>query len=87
MGKKNCKKVIYCKPKYIYSDTYTEKEVIYVHPIKRINREHIEYVPRHVYEEEIINEVIDPGEPGACGCEDGKKRSSGMKRSTGKRRS
>jgi hypothetical protein len=62
----NNKRVIYCDPEYIYDDTYTEKEVIFVHPIKRIYREHIKYVPRHVYEEETINEVIDPGSPDKC---------------------
>ncbi|KOO46466.1 hypothetical protein [Priestia koreensis] len=71
MNRKRChdndkKKVVYCDPEYIVCDTYTEKEVIYVHPIKRINREHIRYVPRHVYEEETINEIIDPGEPDGC---------------------
>ena len=75
MDEKKCNKVIHCKPKYIFSDTYTEREVTYVHPIKHINREHIRYVPRHVYEEETINEVIDPGEPNDCNC-DTKKRNS-----------
>lgn len=43
MGKKS--KVYYCDPKYIVTDKYTDKEVVYVHPIKHINREHIRYVP------------------------------------------
>lgn len=72
MGKKS--KVYYCDPKYIVTDKYTDKEVVYVHPIKHINREHIRYVPRHVYQEETIHEVIDPGDPGKCGCKKNKKR-------------
>ncbi|QQD81097.1 hypothetical protein JD965_14415 [Bacillus siamensis] len=72
MGKKS--KVYYCDPKYIVTDTYTDKEVVYVHPIKHIKREHIRYVPRHVYQKETIHEVIDPGDPGKCGCKKHKKR-------------
>lgn len=66
MDKKKCHKVVHCDPEYIVSDTYTDREITYVHPIKRIHREHIRYIPRHVYEEETINEVIDPGEPNEC---------------------
>ncbi|MEW4286109.1 hypothetical protein [Priestia koreensis] len=68
MDKRNCRKpkVVYCDPEYIYCDTYRKEEIIFVHPIKRINREHIQYVPRHVYEEENFNEVIDPGVPDSC---------------------
>nr|MDH3106442.1 hypothetical protein [Bacillus velezensis] len=72
MGKKS--KVYYCDPKYIVTDKYTDKEVVYVHPIKHINREHIRYVPRHVYQEETIHEVIDPEIQGKCGCKKHKKR-------------
>ncbi|XYY59377.1 hypothetical protein ACNSPU_14250 [Bacillus velezensis] len=72
MGKKS--KVYYCDPKYIVTDKYTDKEVVYVHPIKHINREHIRYVPRHVYKEETIHEVIDPGDPGKCGCKKAEKK-------------
>ncbi|MFT3653661.1 hypothetical protein DALLNEIH_00077 [Bacillus sp. B01(2024)] len=54
MGKKS--KVYYCDPKYIVTDTYTDKEVVYV------------------YQEETIHEVIDPGDPGKCGCKKQKKR-------------
>lgn len=66
MNQNNCNEPIYCDPKYIIKDTYIEKEVIYVHPIIHINREHIQYVPRHVYEEKTIHEVIDPGYPDCC---------------------
>ncbi|MFB9757176.1 hypothetical protein [Ectobacillus funiculus] len=66
-------KCIYCDPQYIVNDRYTEREVTYVHPIVHVNREHIVYVPRHVYEEHTINEVIDPGYPDGCGCNQKKK--------------
>lgn len=66
MDQNNCNERIYCDPKHIIKDVYTEKEVIYVHPIIHINREHIQYVPRHVYEEKTIHEVIDPGYPDCC---------------------
>lgn len=59
MGKES--KVYYCDPKYVVTDTCTDREAVYVHPIKYINREQIRYVPRHVYQEETIHEVIDPG--------------------------
>jgi len=68
VDKNKCNKRIYCDPKYIIKDTYVEKEVTYVHPIVHINREHIRYVPRHVYEEKTINEVVDPGYPDCCDC-------------------
>ncbi|OQR53331.1 hypothetical protein [Bacillus sp. CDB3] len=75
MGNKNCNNncndIIYCEPKYIINDICVEKEVTYVHPIVHVNREHIRYVPRHVYEEKTINEVVDPGYPDCC--EDNKK--------------
>ncbi|MEC3838847.1 hypothetical protein [Bacillus amyloliquefaciens] len=47
MGKES--KVYYCAPKYVVTDTYTDSEAVYVHPIKHINREHIRYVLRYVY--------------------------------------
>ncbi|OIK20161.1 hypothetical protein [Bacillus amyloliquefaciens] len=72
MGKES--KVYYCAPKYVVTDTCTDREAVYVHPIKHINREHIRYVPRHVYQEETIHEVIDPGDPEKCECKKHKKR-------------
>ncbi|WP_235608363.1 MULTISPECIES: hypothetical protein [Bacillus amyloliquefaciens group] len=37
MGKES--KVYYCAPKYVVTDTCTDREAVYVHPIKHINRE------------------------------------------------
>ncbi|SCC22567.1 hypothetical protein GA0061096_3221, partial [Fictibacillus enclensis] len=71
--KKKSRKKIYCEPEYIVKDVYTEKEVTFVHPIIRIEREHIKYVPRHVYKEESIYERIDPGFP-KCDCKKKKKK-------------
>ncbi len=71
--KKKSRKKIYCEPEYIVKDVYTEKEVIFVHPIIRIKKEHIKYVPRHVYKEESIHEIIDPGFP-KCDCKKKKKK-------------
>ncbi|ANC77314.1 hypothetical protein ABE65_011070 [Fictibacillus phosphorivorans] len=66
--KKEKKKVICCDPVYIIEDSYTEKEVTFVHPIIRVKREHIKYVRRDVYKEKVIKEVIDPGAPTKCDC-------------------
>ncbi|MEB9626166.1 hypothetical protein BK741_32235 [Bacillus thuringiensis serovar iberica] len=66
MDQNKCNERIYCDPKYIIKNTYVEKKVTYVHPVIHINREHIQYVPRHVYEEKTINEVVDPGYPNCC---------------------
>ncbi|MDN4071948.1 hypothetical protein [Fictibacillus terranigra] len=75
MGKeKKSGKKIYCDPKYIISDKYTEKEVTFVHPVVRIEREHIKYVPRHVYKEETKKETYDPGYPTKCDCKKKKKK-------------
>ncbi|MES5396581.1 hypothetical protein ABU952_10705 [Bacillus amyloliquefaciens] len=71
MGKES--KVYYCAPKYVVTD----REAVYVHPIKHINREHIRYVPRHVYQEETIHEVVDPGDLGKCECKKIKKDTDG----------
>ncbi|WP_242071572.1 hypothetical protein [Bacillus thuringiensis] len=66
MDANKCKETIHCKPKYIINDTYTEKEITYIHPVIHINREHVRYVPHHVYEEETITEVIDSGPSDCC---------------------
>ncbi|SDM83918.1 hypothetical protein SAMN04488137_2177 [Fictibacillus solisalsi] len=71
--KKEIPKKDYCEPEYIVKDEYTEKEVTFVHPIIHIEREHIKYVPRHVYKEESIYELIDPGFP-KCNCKKKKKK-------------
>lgn len=75
MNQNNCNERIYCDPKYIIKDTYIEKEVTFVHPIIYINRENIQYVPRHVYEEKTIHEVIDPGYPDCCDTDKKEKKS------------
>lgn len=77
MGKekeKHDKKKIICDPEYIYEDTYTEREVIFVHPIIRVKREHIVNVRKDVYKEKVIHEVIDPGYPSKCDCNKKKKK-------------
>ncbi|MDM5338204.1 hypothetical protein QUF84_13335 [Fictibacillus enclensis] len=82
MGKKKKKeKVIYCDPKVIIHDTYKEREVTFVHPIIKVNREHIVNVPKHVYEKKEVHEVIDPGYPTKCDCKK-KKEKKKKKRSS-----
>ncbi|WP_260870141.1 hypothetical protein [Bacillus cereus] len=63
MNTNKCKEFIYCEPKDIIKETYTEKEVTYVYPAIYINKEYVHYVPRHVYEGKATIEIINPGLP------------------------
>ncbi|WP_235801568.1 hypothetical protein [Heyndrickxia coagulans] len=57
---------VFCEPKYVYKDTYVERNVTYVHPIIQVNRQHVVNVPRHVYQRYEQNITVDPGIPDEC---------------------
>lgn len=57
---------VFCEPRYVYKDTYVERNVTYVHPIIQVNRKHVVNVPRHVYQRYEQNMTVDPGIPDEC---------------------
>ncbi|MGM9919845.1 MAG: hypothetical protein ACI33O_01260 [Bhargavaea sp.] len=51
-------KPIVCPPMYRFHDTFTEREVPFVHPIVNVNRQNVVNVPRHYFTE---SEATVPG--------------------------
>ncbi|RYM06515.1 spore coat protein D [Sporolactobacillus sp. THM7-7] len=65
---------IYCDPQYVVHDSFVPRFVPVVHPVIHVNRQNVVNVPRHIFEPQFRNEVIDPGYPGRDFC---KKRPCG----------
>ncbi|MCM3086954.1 hypothetical protein M3557_03410 [Bhargavaea ginsengi] len=49
---------IVCPPTYRFHDTFTQREVPFVHPIVNVNRQNVVNVPRHYFTE---SETTVPG--------------------------
>ena len=59
-----CQPVIF-PPQYCVHDSYTMRNVPFIHPVVHVNRQNIINVPQHIFPQMTTQVVVDRGCPGA----------------------